>query len=106
MVSSESINLSLSIASGLNGHILDVRKPEMIYFMVIVFSNAPLKIIRKFILLTVTLVAPCVTLANVIKSVIFFLNWDSLHARLNSHYESWSYKTKKHKEIKVYSKSV
>ena len=105
MASSESINLSLSITSELNGHVLDVRKPEMIYFMDIVFSNAPLNIIRKFILLTVTLVAPCVTLANVIKSVIFF-NWDSLHARLNSHYESWSYKTKKHKEIKVYSKSV
>ena len=22
-------------------------------------------------------------------------NWDSLHARLNSHYEAWSYKEKK-----------
>ena len=22
----------------------------------------------------------------------FFFNWDSLHARLNSHYEAWSYK--------------
>ena len=28
----------------------------------------------------------------------FFLNWDSLHARLNSHYEAWSYKKKKHKK--------
>ena len=27
-----------------------------------------------------------------------FLNWGSLHARLNSHYEAWSYKKKKHKE--------
>ena len=26
----------------------------------------------------------------------FFFNWDSLHARLNSHYEAWSYKKKKH----------
>ena len=25
----------------------------------------------------------------------FFFNWDSLHARLNSHYEAWSYKKKK-----------
>ena len=34
---------------------------------------------------------------------VFFLNWDSLHARLNSHYESWSYKkrsTKKDYRIK------
>ena len=28
----------------------------------------------------------------------FLLNWDSLHARLNSHYEAWSYKKKKHKK--------
>ena len=25
----------------------------------------------------------------------FFFNWDSLHARLNSHYEAWSYKKEK-----------
>ena len=25
---------------------------------------------------------------------ILFFNWDSLHARLNSHYEAWSYKKK------------
>ena len=35
-----------------------------------------------------------------------FFNWDSLHARLNSHYEAWSYKKKKHKNIKAYRKSV
>ena len=29
---------------------------------------------------------------------IIFFNWDSLHARLNSHYEAWSYKKKKHKK--------
>ena len=28
----------------------------------------------------------------------FFFNWDSLHERLNSHYEAWSYKKKKHKK--------
>ena len=33
-------------------------------------------------------------------------NWDSLHARLNSHYKAWSYKKKKLKKIKVYRKSV
>ena len=27
----------------------------------------------------------------------FFLNWDSLHATLNNHYEAWSYKKKKRK---------
>ena len=36
----------------------------------------------------------------------FFLNWDSLNARLNSHYEAWSYKKKKHTKIKAYKKSV
>ena len=35
-----------------------------------------------------------------------FLNWDSLHARLNSHYEAWSYKKKKHKKIRAHRKSV
>ena len=36
----------------------------------------------------------------------FFINWDSLHASLNSHYEVWSYKKKKDKKIKAYRKSV
>ena len=36
----------------------------------------------------------------------FFLNWDSLPARLNSHCKAWSYKKKKHKKIKAYSKSL
>ena len=36
----------------------------------------------------------------------FFFNWDLLHARLNSHYEAWSYKKKKHKKITGYRKSV
>ena len=36
----------------------------------------------------------------------WFFNWDSLHARLNSHYKAWSYKKKKHKKIKAYRKSV
>ena len=35
-----------------------------------------------------------------------FFNWDSLHARLNSHYEAWSYKKKKHKKITAHMKSV
>ena len=36
----------------------------------------------------------------------FFLNWDSLDARLNSHYKACSYKKKKNKKIKAYRKSV
>ena len=40
-----------------------------------------------------------------IKNCIFF-NWDSLHAKLNSHYEAWSYKKKKNKKINIYRKSV
>ena len=39
-------------------------------------------------------------------NVSFFKNWDSLHARLNSHYETWGYKKKKHKKIKAYRKFV
>ena len=35
-----------------------------------------------------------------------FFNLDSLHARLNSHYEAWSYKKKKHKKIRACRKSV
>ena len=38
------------------------------------------------------------------KRTIFF-NWDSLHARLNSHYQGWSYKKKKYKKVKGYRKS-
>ena len=38
-------------------------------------------------------------------STFFFLKkWNSLHARLNSHYKAWSYK--KHKKITAYRKSV
>ena len=36
----------------------------------------------------------------------FFFNWDSLHARLNSHYEAWSYKKKKYEKIRAHRKSV
>ena len=37
---------------------------------------------------------------------IFFFNWDSLHAKVNTHYEAWNYKKKKHKKIKAYMKSL
>ena len=36
----------------------------------------------------------------------FFNNWYQLHARLMSHYKAWSYKKKKHKKIKTYTKSA
>ena len=42
--------------------------------------------------------------SNIYIFVIF--NWDSFHARLNSHYKTWSYKKKKHKNIKAYLKSL
>ena len=35
-----------------------------------------------------------------------FFNWDSLHARLNRHYEAQSYKEKKYKKMKTYRKSI
>ena len=37
---------------------------------------------------------------------LFFFNWDSLYARLSSHYKTWSHKKKKHKIVKAYRKSV
>ena len=36
----------------------------------------------------------CVTDRSVLTVPFFFFNWDSPHARLNSHYEEWSYKKK------------
>ena len=41
-----------------------------------------------------------------VKDGYIHINWDSLHARLKSHYEVWSYKKKKHKLFKRYRKSV
>ena len=38
--------------------------------------------------------------------LVFFFNWDSLHARLNSHYKALSYKKKKHKKIKAYTRTL
>ena len=38
--------------------------------------------------------------------LFIFFNWDSLHARLNSHYEAWSYKKRSTKKITEYRKSV
>ena len=32
---------------------------------------------------------------------VFCFNWDSLHARLNSHYEAWSDKKRSTKKITV-----
>ena len=34
-------------------------------------------------------------LADIIEDFFFFFNWDSPDARLNSHYEAWSYNKKK-----------
>ena len=49
--------------------------------------------------------------ANVIKAMTsdagnFFFNWDSLYARLNSHYNACSYKKGSTKKITGYRKSV
>ena len=38
--------------------------------------------------------------------VFFFFNWDSLNARLKSHYEAWTYKKRSTKKITGYRKSV
>ena len=41
-----------------------------------------------------------------LRNIIIVFNSDSLHAKLNSHYEAWSYKKKKYKNIKAYRKAV
>ena len=46
---------------------------------------------HQFILCTLLVISICL------------FNWDSFHARLNSHYEAWSYKKKKHKKIEAYT---
>ena len=38
--------------------------------------------------------------------IFIFFNWYSPHARLNSHYEAWSYKKRSTKRITGYRKSV
>ena len=38
--------------------------------------------------------------------LFFFFNSDIVNARLNSHYEAWSYKKKKYKKITAYRKSI
>ena len=43
---------------------------------------------------------------QILTAFSFFFNWDSLHARLNSHYEAWSYKKRSTKKITGYRKSV
>ena len=40
------------------------------------------------------------------KMTFLFFNWDSHHARLNNHYEAWSYKKKSTKKTTGYRKSV
>ena len=50
-----------------------------------------------------------VWLVKIMQSIFFFfffINWYSLHARLNSHYEAWSYKKRKHKNVKAYRISI
>ena len=32
--------------------------------------------------------------------IVLFFNWDSLYARLNSHYKAWSYKKNKQKDLR------
>ena len=37
---------------------------------------------------------------------MIFFTWDSLHARLNSHYKASTYKNKNHTKIRAHMKSV
>ena len=36
---------------------------------------------------------------NILCFIFFFFNWDSFHARLNSHFEAWSYKKRSTKRL-------
>ena len=45
-------------------------------------------------------------LKNIYNFFFFFFNWYSPHARLNSHYEAWSYKKNSTKKVTGYRKSV
>ena len=36
----------------------------------------------------------------------YYFNWDSLYARLSSHYEAWSYNKRSIKKITGYRKSI
>ena len=47
-----------------------------------------------------------VTILGIENELLFFFNWDSLHAKLNSYYEAWSYKKRSTKKITGYRKSV
>ena len=48
----------------------------------------------------------CSFCLQLIWSEFSFFNWNSLHARPNSHYKIWSYKEKKKEKTKGYKKSV
>ena len=45
-------------------------------------------------------------LAKLIPLPSFLFDWDSPHARLNSHYNAWSCKKKKHIKVDKYRKSL
>ena len=38
---------------------------------------------------------------NIKQIRLIFFNWDSLHARMNNHYEAWSHKKKKKKHKRL-----
>ena len=73
-------------------------------------------IIKKFRVLEMTyflakfdlmsLASPIFWSSESISAIVFFFNWDSLHARLNRHYKAWRHKKKKHQNMKVYRKSL
>ena len=52
----------------------------------------------KVFILPPKLISQNCLLDSFVEELLFF-NWDSLHARLNSHFKAWSYKKKKHKKI-------
>ena len=46
----------------------------------------------------------CIYIIYMYYIFIYVFVWDSLHARMNRHYDAWNYKKKKYKKIKAYWK--
>ena len=65
------------------------------------FGNISIQSNYQFMLFTEFIAETAQALATYALQFRFFFNWDSFYTRLNSHYEAWSYKKKKHKKVKA-----
>ena len=80
-----------------------------LYFAFVDLEKAVDQVPRDFMWWPLRKLSVEVWLVKIMQSIFFyffFINWYSLHARLNSHYEAWSYKKRKHKNVKAYRISI